>query len=432
MSQESIKLREERAALVARAREINDKALAESRDLTAEERTNYDSAMEKVNKLGETIKDMETREKQLAEAEAELEARESRSIAPDGTAGAPGGAKPTGDEKRDDPMVKLYSGIEQRQSQVDNEMRAFNNFIKSGVQEDELRTLQAGIDTLGGYLVTPQQFIAELIKDLDNMVFVRQYARTFTVTNAESLGAPALDTDLGDAEWTSELDTADAEDMEFNKRELRPYPLSKLVLISFKLLRAAALNPETLARQRMSYKFGVAMEKGYLTGSGAGQPLGIFTASDDGVSTARDVDSGDNTSITADALREMKYALKGPHYQKARWLFHRDALSVISRLKAEDEQYLWSPGLRMDNEDMILGRPVDMSEYAPNTFTQNLYIGALCNWADGYWIADSLQFQVQRLVELYARQNSLGLLGRAESDGMPVLEEAFVRMKLSA
>ena len=101
MSQESIKLREERAALVARAREINDKALAESRDLTDEERTNYDKAMSDVADLGDRIKSMETREKDLAAAEADLEAKEKRSVAPDLTAGAPGGAKPDGTEKRD-------------------------------------------------------------------------------------------------------------------------------------------------------------------------------------------------------------------------------------------------------------------------------------------------------------------------------------------
>ena len=39
--------------------------------------------------------------------------------------------------------------------------------------------------------------------------------------------------------------------------------------------------------------------------------------------------------------------------------------------------------------------------------------------------------QIQRLVELYAATNQVGFIGRMELDGMPVLEEAFVRVKLA-
>jgi len=40
--------------------------------------------------------------------------------------------------------------------------------------------------------------------------------------------------------------------------------------------------------------------------------------------------------------------------------------------------------------------------------------------------------RIQRLVELYAETNEIGFIGRLETDGMPVLEEPFVRMKVGA
>ena len=46
-----------------------------------------------------------------------------------------------------------------------------------------------------------------------------------------------------------------------------------------------------------------------------------------------------------------------------------------------------------------------------------------------YHIVDALNMQVQRLTELYAESNQTGYIGRAEVDGMPVLEEAFARLK---
>ncbi len=68
-----------------------------------------------------------------------------------------------------------------------------------------------------------------------------------------------------------------------------------------------------------------------------------------------------------------------------------------------------------------------MSEYVPNTFTTGQYVGLLGDMSF-YWIADAIELQIQRLVELYAEQNQTGFIGRLESDAMPVLEEAFSRI----
>jgi HK97 family phage major capsid protein len=72
---------------------------------------------------------------------------------------------------------------------------------------------------------------------------------------------------------------------------------------------------------------------------------------------------------------------------------------------------------------------VFLSEYAPNTFTSGKYVGILGDFRF-YWIADALDMQIQRLVELYAETNQVGLIGRLETDGMPVLSEAFTRVTL--
>ena len=71
-----------------------------------------------------------------------------------------------------------------------------------------------------------------------------------------------------------------------------------------------------------------------------------------------------------------------------------------------------------------------MSEYVPNTFTTGKYVGILGDFSF-YWIVDALNLEVQRLDELYAATNQIGFIGRMETDGMPVLEEAFVRVALA-
>jgi len=167
-----------------------------------------------------------------------------------------------------------------------------------------------------------------------------------------------------------------------------------------------------------------------MNGTGALQPLGIFTASDNGISTSRDVSTGNTaTSIMFDNLKECQYTLKGQYRSKARWIFHRDAVKQISKLKDGEGRYIWQQSVVVGQPDRILNFPVHESEYAPSTFETTCYVGMLGDFSR-YWIVDALTMTIQVILELYAATNQNGYFSRSETDGMPVLEEAFVRVKL--
>lgn len=168
-----------------------------------------------------------------------------------------------------------------------------------------------------------------------------------------------------------------------------------------------------------------------MTGNGANQALGVFTASNDGISTARDVSTGNtNTAITYDGLKEAKYFMKAGYWPRLRWVFHRDAVKMLAKIKDGEGRYMWQDSVRVGEPDILLGFPVHMSEYAPNTFANGLYVGILGDFGK-YWIADSLAMEIQVLAELYARTNQVDYIARLENDAMPVLEEAFVRVTLA-
>ena len=412
-------MRAKRLKLVEDSRALLDKAEKESRKLSAEETQQYDRMFTDIKEAGDEI--------QRYEQQAELERRMAES---QGTSGArPEPGEGDGDAQR-----------AQAETQAREIRAAYRKFLLGGravLERRELelfqtRALQAGSDPAGGYLVAPMQWVNQLIKSVDDMLFIRMLATKFPVPNAASLGVPSLDNDPADADWTSELATGSADStMTFGKRELKPHPLAKSIKVSNKLLRSAAMPVEDLVRQRLAYKFAVSEEKGFMTGNGVDKPLGIFTASADGVPTSRDVSAGnDATSIKMNGLIAAKYSLKAQYQAVARWLFHRDAMKQISQLVDGNGQYLWQPSLQVGQPDRLLALPIMMSEYVPNTFTTGLYVGMLADFS-WYWIADALDFQVQRLVELYAETNQTGYIGRLETDGMPVLAEAFARVKLA-
>ncbi len=104
-------------------------------------------------------------------------------------------------------------------------------------------------------------------------------------------------------------------------------------------------------------------------------------------------------------------------------------------MKDGDGRYIWrqggmDAGLQAGRADLILDRPVMESEYVPNTYSSGNYVGMIGVYRF-YWIADALDLTVQRLDELFAQTNQTGFIMRVETDGMPVLEEPFVRLKLS-
>ena len=389
-----------RAALVARAREMIELAEKEAREFTAEEQTNYDALFTDMGKLDKKIENF----RKLGSAD-DSDFRTSEPVRPEG------GDRGNPDEEK--------------------RAKAWSAFLRTGAVNPELRALQADADVSGGYYTSPQQFVNRLIKAIDDQVFIRKWATKNTVTNSQSLGVPTLSADPADADWTSELGTGGEDStMTFGKRELSPKPLAKRIKVSRKLLRLSP-DVDSLVIARLAYKFGITFEKAGMTGSGANQPLGVFTASNDGISTGRDVSTGNTTtSIQTDGLIEAKYTLKAGYWPLAKWVFHRDAVKQLAKLQDDDGHYLWQPSFQLGQPDMVLGVPLAVSEYAPNTFTTGLYVGILGDFSY-YWIADALDFSVQRLEELYAATNQTGFIGRLESDGMPVLEEAFVRVKLA-
>ena len=419
---------EKRANLVSQARSILNEADEEKREPTAQDRENFDKLMKEAAQLktdADARQLLEDTEKELATSQgrqAELE----RANGPDKKKEA----EVRNFNLKDSICGDVRSFQMRGETATDEYHKEFNNYLLTG----ESRALQKDSGPAGGYLSASQQFMGELIQAVDNLVWMRQISRVLPpLQTAESLGAPSLDNDPADPTWTSELLTGSADStMTFGKRELQPQPLAQSIRVSKTLLRRSAIGADAIVRNRLAYKLGVVQENAFLNGSGANEPLGVFTASNNGIGTARDVSTGnDATSIKFDGLISAKYALKPQYRRNAKWIFHTDGVSQIAKLKDGEGRYIWQASVVAGSPDRILELPVYESQYAPSTFTAGLYVGILGDF-NNYWIVDALSATIQVLVELYAATNQNGYISRSETDGMPVLAEAFSRVKLGS
>jgi HK97 family phage major capsid protein len=429
----SVELREKRAGIVTEAREKWNAAEAREGGPTAEDQQAFDTAMDEADKLIERAKRLE----RIETAESDLDTPIPRTT----------------------PALDLEVRDRRETESTSKEMQvkkrgAWRHWLRSGEIKQELRAELARAehtefrDTVistpskGGFLITPVEISADIVRLITDQVYIRQLCEASgsvtTVTNAQKLGIRKRITDMSDANWTTEIqavteDTA----MTFDRRDLEPQLLSKLALVSLRTLLLST-DAENEINQELAYKFGVTEEKAYIAGTGTGQPLGVFTASANGISAARDVTASSATAFTGDDLINVKYSLKQGYQQHkaTAWIVSRGFVSRARKLKVasttggNDLEYIWQPGLTGGAPDRILDIPYYMSEYAPNVFTTGLYVAVL-GCFQFYRIAQVQEMLVQRLVELYAATNQLGFIARRWVDGSPVLEEAFARLKLA-
>lgn len=411
MSAKITALREERGQLATQYQQLRDKYKDKKslRDWETSDQTLNTELHERIADLDEQI-DVELSN----EREAQLsEPRENRAFVP-------------------------VVGVTER-SQEEMDLRGA--FIKAlfgaerSMTPGETRAFQTELLDQGGYLNMPQTMYGQILKNVDNDLIIRQLAEVVPNVGPEGLGAVTMDTDLEDASWGTEIgETPEGTALRLGKRELKPVEDEILVKASEKLLG----NPgaEGFIMQRVAYKAGVKMEKAFMTGTGINQPLGVFTAHADGISTSRDVTGGTSGTIKGDDLINMVHELKAPYRRNAAWVLHRLILKIVRKLKDDNGQYIWTPDGGIGQAAVyghpatILGMPYFESEYAPTSTSAGEY-GIVLGDFKKYMIADGAFARVKRLNELYARTKQIGFQLVASVDGQPVLEEAFARFKFS-
>ena len=392
-------MKQDRARLVAQMREIMD------RNTDVEMNVDDKATYEKLEKDFDALNARIAAEEKLMDRERSIDTPEDKKDAKDKTS------------ERQQLFAKALSG----------------NAADLAAYRNAAGDYTLGTDATAGAITAPMQFVEQLIKGLDDVQFMRNIAhKTPSLGAAQSLGFPYRKTAAADANWTTEVATATEETtLQYGRREFKPNRLTKLIRLSKTLVSHANMAPQVVLEE-LQRVLAVTQEKAYMTGDGSGKPLGIFTASNDGIPTSRDVAATAATSITADDLIDVKYSLKGQYHNRAQWVMHRDLVKMVAKLKNQATgEYIWQPSLQAGQPDRLLNSPVNMSEFAPNTYTAGLYAAVYGDF-EYYWICDADQLTLQVLNEIYALSNQVGYLFQYFGDGAPVCGEAFARLKMKA
>lgn len=302
--------------------------------------------------------------------------------------------------------------------------KAFWNQLRR-ISSPEIRNaLEEGEDSEGGYLV-PDTYEHTLLQSMDDYNIVRQVAHKFR-TNSGSHKIPIV-ASKGEASWVDEEGAIPESDDSFGQISIGAYKIGTLIKVSEELLNDSVFNLESYFTQEFGRRIGAKEEQAFLVGDGTGKPMGIFDATNGGQTG---LTTAATSAVSADELIDMFYSLKSAYRTRAVWMMNETTVKAIRKLKDATGNYLWTPGLKEGENDMLLGKRLLTSVYIPELAAGNRTI-AFGDF-NNYWIGDRQGISFKRLNELYAVTGQVGFLATQRVDGRLVMPEAVKILKQKA
>ena len=295
---------------------------------------------------------------------------------------------------------------------------AFWSMIRNKTLYPELRNaLQIGTDSEGGFLV-PDEYERTLIQALEEENVMRSLC-TVIQTSSGDRKIPVVAAH-GTASWVDEEGQIPESDDTFGQITIGAHKLATSIKVSNELLQDSVFNIDSYIATEFARRIGSKEEEGFIVGDGTGKPYGILHTTN-GAGTG--VTTASTTAITADELIDLVHSLKSVYRKRAQFMMNDSTIKAVRKLKDGNGNYLWQPGIKEGQPDMLLNYRTTTSPYMPEIATGNKVI--LFGDFKYYWIADRQGRTFQRLNELYATTGQVGFLATQRVDGRLVLAEAM-------
>ena len=388
-------LREKRNATIKACRQFLDSHRTERGTLTAEDDATYSKMEQEIADLGKEIARLERQEA----LDAEL-------------------SKPTST-----PITNIPGAMNEKKGRATAEYKeAMLKALRSNFRQIS-NVLQEGIDASGGYLV-PEEYDERLVKKLKEDNIVRKLATRITTSGEHKINIAAT---TPAAAWIDEGEALTFGDATFAQKNLDAHKLHVAVKVTEELLYDNAFHLDTYIIEQFAQALANAEEDAFLNGDGEGKPLGIF-ADDGGAEVG--VTAASDKAITADEIISLIYSLKRPYRKNAKFILNDQTIAAIRKLKDNNGQFLWQPGLTQGEPDRLLGYEVYTSQFAPQIEAGKPAI-AFGDFSY-YNIGDRGTRSFQELKELFAGNGMVGFVAKERVDGKLILPEAVKVLKMKA
>jgi HK97 family phage major capsid protein/HK97 family phage prohead protease len=239
-------------------------------------------------------------------------------------------------------------GVPAQPKDPKEEVKAFMHYARTGEKALETKAVTLSDD---GAAIAPPEFVAEVLKDLQEISPVRQFARV-SRTGKPQVTMPNRAATIA-ATWTAENTDATEDEPDYDPLNLDVYQLAVDVPFSNMALDDADFDLETEMRADLAEAFGVAEGSAFVTGDGSGKPTGILSNANVG-----SVDTGTAGTLDADDVMKLYHSLKQMHRRSGAWMMNSATLEHVRKLKDGDGRYLVTTNWQSAPAEVLLGRPI--------------------------------------------------------------------------
>ena len=290
---------------------------------------------------------------------------------------------------------------------------AFWNVMRGETSHDKVLT--DAMDTTNSTYLLPAKMASRYSAALKKANLFRQVS---TVMSGPAGWAMFWMGDMDDRpQWVAENETIPmGSDTLGPKLRVGSYKLAIITSLELDYINEATFDLEGYLVGKFAKCFGKAEEGAFINGTGIEMPKGILHDTD-GAETGVTV-TGD---ITFDDMLGLYFSVDKSYRANGVWLMNDETALKLKTLKDQNGQYLWN-----QNSDMILGKPVLISEFMPSD-------GKAVAFGDFsyYYIIDRIPLTVRPLREMFADENKLGYLCVERLDGLLIRPEAVKVLRVS-
>lgn len=383
-------LLEERTKLIGESRSILDKADGESRDLTAEERQEYDRHSDRISEIEGDVRRIQAQ--QNAE---DLDLR---------------GADPDPVESPEDERAAVGRGSEEYRD-------AFNAYARGQANAEERSTLNTAADADGGYAVPG--LWTDLHESLRESGVIRELATVVQTEMGGALHVPYISADATAPVITAEEGAIANDGETFAEKVINAYKYARITKASDEVVQDALFDVAGFVGRRLGFDLGRAANAAYVKANGSGTAEGLFYAAPVGKTLAA------TSGVTGDEIIDLFYSVIGPYRKNGVFIANDTTLGAIRKIKGSDGQYLWQPALTAGQPDLLLGKPV----YAdPDVDVLGVVSKKVLGFGDvsrAYLIRDVLGVTIKYLDQTFAANGQVGWRGQLRTGGAVVDSAAF-------
>lgn len=284
--------------------------------------------------------------------------------------------------------------------------QAFDAYVRKGetsnlVQLEE-KALSVGSDPDGGYLV-PDETEATVMQSLRDVSPIRGIAGVRQVSASVykkpfSVAGPGTGW-VGETAARPETTSPTLAELSFPTMELYAMPAA-----SPSLLEDAAVNVDEWIAEEVRLAFAEQEGTAFVVGDGVNQPKGFldYTNVDNGSWSwgnigyvATGTAGAFDATAPGDDLIDLVYSVKAGYRANAHFVMNRATQGTIRKLKDDQGNYLWQPGVAAGSPATLLNHPIAESEDMPDIGTDSFAI-AFGDFQRGYLIVDRVGIRVLR------------------------------------